>query len=77
MFTFCIFNYQDTVPCEFRMWVKCYLGRHYNDNSTKGKQKPGAQQEGMFQRWLQIFQNKWLQQQQQLKHSFGASDNER
>lgn len=51
--------HQDTVPKNFRKWVKCFLWRRYG--SGAGREADTAYQ---YQKWLQAFQQRWLCEQQ-------------
>ncbi|CAG5134617.1 unnamed protein product [Candidula unifasciata] len=52
-------EFKDTVPKNFRKWVKCFLWRRYG--SGVAKEVDTANQ---YQKWLQAFQHKWLRDQE-------------
>lgn len=55
-----MFNYsQDSVPWDFRKWVKCYMCHRYASPCMFGQMDTASQ----YQKWFAAFQKKWLSEQ--------------
>jgi hypothetical protein len=52
-------QFKDTVPKNFRKWVKCFVWRQYNNGAENVKGSTPKQ----YEKWLQAFQKKWIKKQ--------------